>query len=121
MIELKLGKSEFKVQAPSSLATCLEFVTLWDSDDSVRLLRLCAGAIGVALDEKGLYPKYRPLKTSPIPYGRMMLERLLDDGVSAPDIYAAGSNCLLEFAKQIPKEEGVEEKANFTHSPKEGD
>lgn len=121
MIKFELGKKEFEVEPPSSLATSLEFVTLWNSDDSVALLRLCAGAIGVALDKEAIFPKYRPLKSSPIPYGRMMLERLLEEGVTASQIYKAGSTCLLEFAKKIPKEEGVEEKANFTHSPKEGD
>ena len=53
--------------------------------------------------------------------GRRMLERLLEDKISASNIYKIGSTCLLEFAKQIPTEKGVEEKANFTHSPKEED
>ena len=49
-----------------------------------------------------------------------MLERLLDEGVKASEIYSAGSASLVEFARQIPSEQGVEEKANFTRSHPEG-
>ena len=121
MIEFKLGTKDFKCEIPSSLATCLEFVTLWSSDDSVELLRLCSGAIGVALDNHAIFPRYQPFKNSPLPYGRKMLERLLEEGVTATQIYQAGSTCLVSFAKQIPSEKGVEDKANFTHSHKEED
>ena len=120
MIEFKLKSKEYKVDPPKSIATCLEFITLWSNEDPVKLLRLCAGAIGVALDSEAIYPAYKPLKHDPLSYGRIMLERLLDDGVQATHIYSGGSASLVEFAKQLPSEQGVEEKANFTRSPAEG-
>ena len=120
MIEFKLKSKEYKVDPPKSLATCLEFITLWSNEDPVSLLRLCSGAIGVALDKEAIYPAYKPLKDDPLSYGRIMLERLLEDGVKASQIYSAGSASLVEFARQIPSEEGVEDKANFTPSHPEG-
>lgn len=120
MIEFELKSNKYKVDPPKSLATCLEFITLWSNEDPVVLLRLCAGAIGVALDSKAIYPAYKPLKHDPISYGRIMLERLLDEGVQATQIYKGGSASLVEFAKQIPTEQGVEDKANFTPSQPEG-
>jgi len=120
MIEFELKSKTYKVAPPKSLATCLEFITLWSNEDAVALLRLCSGAIGVALDEEAIYPSYKPLKHDPLSYGRLMLERLLEDGIQASQIYKAGSLCLVSFARQIPSEKGVEEQANFTHSPSEG-
>lgn len=119
MIEFKLKNKEYKLDPPKSLATCLEFITLWSNEDAVTLLRLCSGAIGIALDKEAIYPAYRPLKDSPLSYGRLMLERLLEDGIQASQIYQAGSASLVEFARQIPNEQEVEEKANFIHSPSE--
>ncbi len=120
MIEFKLKSKEYKIEPPKSIATCLEFITLWSNDDPITLLRLCSGAIGVALDSVAIYPAYKPLKHDPISYGRIMLERLLEDGVKASEIYSAGSASLVEFARQIPSEQGVEDKANFNRSNPEG-
>ena len=113
-IELKLGKKTYSVENPESLATCLEFVTLWSSSADVKLLRLCAGAIGIYLDKTALYPTYKPTKEEPIEYGRKMLERLLDDKIIASNIYEAGSICLKNMFYCIPTESEVEETANFT-------
>tara|TARA_R100000655_G_C2946558_1_gene186596 strand:+ start:344 stop:715 length:372 start_codon:yes stop_codon:yes gene_type:complete len=115
-IDIKIGKKSYEGSKPDSIATCLEFVTLWTDCDGVDLLRLCSGAIGVYLDKAALYPSYKPLKEKPLSYGRKVLEALLKDGLAPAKIYEFGSLCLQDLFKQIPLEVEVEETANFTHS-----
>jgi hypothetical protein len=108
----KLGNVE--PQTPASLATCLDFVSMWGSEpDRATLGRLCAGAIGICTDHAAILPKYKPMDHTPSGYGYIIMERLLAAGVTPGDIYTHGTECLVSMAKLIPTEAEVENKANF--------
>ena len=80
MLDLgKLGKHEGKI--PSSIATCLDFVSIWGSGPNrAQLGRLCAAAIAVSVDHKRILPAYPVLSGDPISYGHKILDRLFDAG-----------------------------------------
>ena len=61
---------EIDLRAPK-IATCFEYVTLWSSsgEDTAQLGRVCAGALGVCLDYKAIFPRYRAGKMSAMEYG----------------------------------------------------
>ena len=73
----KLGKHEGKI--PSSIATCLDFVSIWGTEGPNRahLGRLCAAAIAVSVDHKRVLPAYPVTSGDPIAYGYKILDRLL--------------------------------------------
>lgn len=119
-IQIDIQKKSFVGLRPESLATCLEFVTIWGDSEGVDLLRLCSGAIGVYLDKEAVYPSYKPLKEKPLQYGRKVLEALLKDRVAPAKIYEYGSLCLKDLYQAIPLEEAVEETANFSPSTDSG-
>ena len=109
----KLGEHESKV--PSSIATCLDFVSIWGSEPNrAQLGRLCAAAIAVSVDHKRILPAYPLGSGDPIAFGYKILDRLLDAGVSPAKIYEMGSAVLLEMMRLIPSESEVEERANFS-------
>tara|TARA_R110000822_G_scaffold144811_2_gene283624 strand:+ start:1111 stop:1458 length:348 start_codon:yes stop_codon:yes gene_type:complete len=100
---------------PKSLATCLDFVAIWGSSPNrAQLGRLCAAAISLCVDHEKCLPAYPVLAGDPIGYGHKILDRLLDAGVKPAYIYEVGSNLLVEMMKEIPTEEAIEEKVNFT-------
>lgn len=108
----KLGEHEGKL--PLSMATCLDFVSLWGSDlNRAHLGRLSAAAIAVALDHKRVLPAYNVATGDPIKFGHKVLDRLLEAGVSVGSIYEMGSLVLTEMLRAISFEE-AEEKANFS-------
>ena len=115
---LKLGSwGDLKAEAPQSLATCFEFVSLWaGEEDHATIGRLCAGALGLYLDAHKRLPKYRPLKQKPLEYGYLCLNRLLENGIPPNSIFEAGSLCLIDMAAKIPTEKEVEERENFSAS-----
>lgn len=116
MIELDFGTYKKKGARPSSMALCLEFMTIWGGAENARLLRLCAAAIGVYLDHLAILPKYRPLKGNPLEYGYTILERLLESKVHPEKIYELGSICLVDMSKTIPTSKEVEDKEDFLAS-----
>jgi len=120
MLDLgKLGKHEGKI--PSSIATCLDFVSIWGSSPNrAQLGRICAAAIAVSVDYKRVLPSYPVTSGDPISYGHKILDRLFDAGVTPAKIYEMGSSLLLEMMKVIPSEKEVEEKANFLQVGEEG-
>lgn len=108
----KLGKIES--QTPASLATCLDFVSLWGSNpDHAKLGRLCAASIGICTDHAKVMPAYNVSTGDPVGYGHKCMERLLNAGVAPGYIYNVGSDLLIEMMKKIPTNEEVEETANF--------
>ena len=121
-MELKLKKlGTHQTELPKSMATCLDFVSIWGSDPNrAQLGRLCAAAIAVCLDHTKCLPAYPVGSGDPISFGHKILDRLLDAGVNAGYIYESGSALLVEMMKQIPTEEKVENKANFMQAPEEG-
>jgi len=105
---------EIDISSPS-LATCVEFVSLWSAEtDNAILARLCAGSIGVCLDHTARLPKYRPVKHRASDYGHTCLDRLLGLGVTASVIYEEGVKCLSFMSQKIPTEREVDERANFS-------
>ena len=117
-INIQLGKYSKEVAEPTDLATCLEFTLTWGeaAENNVDLLRVCSAALGVVLDKEALLPKYRPDRDKIFSYGRKILSRLLEQGVSSNEIYTAGSAVLSAMAKAIPQKKEVEEKQDFFHS-----
>lgn len=116
MIELDFGTSKKQGSRPASLAVCLEFMTIWGSAEDARLLRLCAAALGVYLDHLAIFPKYKPMKQTPLEYGFTLLERLLENKVAPEKIYELGSLCLMDMSKTLPSSKEVEEKEDFLAS-----
>ena len=117
-MQLDLGNwGKMEGEAPNSLATAFEFVTLWAGEnDNSTIGRLCAGALGIYLDKTRKLPKYNPAKNKPLEYGFTCLDRLLAAGIVPVAIYEAGAICLADMATKIPSEEEVVEVENFTHS-----
>tara|TARA_X000000950_G_scaffold51657_1_gene61109 strand:- start:672 stop:1043 length:372 start_codon:yes stop_codon:yes gene_type:complete len=112
-MHLKLSKwGTVSAQCPN-LATCLEFVSSWTSatGDIAVLTRICAGAIGAVA--KSRLPAYRPSVHKPSEYGHICLDRLLSAGMTLSSILKVGTKVLQYLAEQIPKEDEVEEEADF--------
>ncbi len=106
------------VQMPKSMATSLDFVSIWGSEPNrAQLGRICAAVIAVCVDHARVLPSYPVATGDPIAFGHKCLDRLLGAGVGAGEIYAIGSQLLIEMLKEIPSEEAVEEQANFTNPP----
>tara|TARA_R110002012_G_scaffold320165_1_gene542619 strand:- start:654 stop:1022 length:369 start_codon:yes stop_codon:yes gene_type:complete len=115
----KLGGRQ-QIQSPS-LATCFEFVSIWSTNSDMAVTsRLCAGALGVCLDHLAILPKYKPAVHKPSNYGHLILDRLLEKGISPSAIFDNGTKCLSLMATKIPTQEDVEEEINFS-SPPNGD
>ena len=114
----KLG--ELQTERPN-LASCMEYVTLWisNADNPAILARICAGAIGLAIDKTAKLPKYRAGIHKPLEYGYICLDRLLEAGITSNVIYEEGTKCLTFFADALPKEEEVQDKMAFLAQKKE--
>jgi hypothetical protein len=109
----KLGKHEAKI--PTSLATCVDFVSIWGSEPNrAQLGRLCAAAIAVSVDHAKVLPKYKIQTGDPIEFGHKIMDRLLEAGVPLASVYQYGSEILVNFMKVIPSEDSVEENVNFS-------
>lgn len=109
----KLGQHE--IQVPSSLATCLDFVSIWGSEPNrAQLGRLCASAVAVAVDHSKVLPAYPVTSGDPVKFGHKVLDRLMDAGVTPGEVYEYGTQVLMEMMKAIPTEQEVEDQANFT-------
>lgn len=109
----KLGEHE--IHMPKSLATCVDFVSIWGSEPNrAQLGRLCAAAIAVGVDHAKILPAYKIASGDPILFGHKIMDRLLGSGVLLSDVYEMGSLVLVEMMKAIPTEEDVEQTANFT-------
>ena len=115
----KLGKHEGRL--PSSIATCLDMVSIWGSQPNrAQLGRICAAAIAVSVDYKRVLPAYPVTSGDPSSYGHKILDRLFAAGVTPAQVYEMGSEVLLEMMRVIPSEQEVEEQANFTQEGEEG-
>lgn len=112
----KLGGRR-SIKSPS-LAICFEFVSVWSTNtDMSTTARLSAGSIGVCLDHLAILPKYKPSIHKPSNYGHLILDRLLEKGITPGEIFEEGTKCLSLMASKIPTQEAVEEKVNFSNAP----
>lgn len=120
-MQYQLGKlGETGVARPTSLATCLDFVSIWASEPNRAVLgRICAGAIGVCSQSNRL-PSYRPANGDPVGYGHVIMERLLEANVSPSEIYEIGAKCLTMMASAIPTKNEVETTADFLPQTEDG-
>lgn len=114
----QLGKiGEIHVEPPSSLAICFEIISVWSSNpDHATLGRLCACAIGICTESKPFLPSYRPERDKLLEYGFRVLERLLERGVTASQIYNVGLECLMLCSAKLPSEEEITNIENFSSS-----
>lgn len=109
----KLGKHN--IILPKSLAVMVDLTSVWAGGlNRAQLGRVCACAIAVGIDHTKRLPAYPVAEGDPIKFGFKVMERLLDNGVSISDIYDYGSKILVMMFEALPKEEQIEEQANFT-------
>lgn len=106
------------VVPPTNLAICLELVSIWSSEpDRAGLFRICAAAIGVAVDGTRRLPHYRFQDGNINGYGGTILERLLEAGVTPSAIVEYGTHVLAQCVSKIPTEQDVEDTADFLAEP----
>lgn len=109
----KLGEHE--IQVPSSLATCLDFVSVWGGNpNKAQLGRICASAIAVAVDHAQVLPAYPVTTGDPVKFGHKVMDRLLESGVTPAKVYEYGTQVLMEMMRVIPTEQEVEDQADFS-------
>ena len=120
-IEFEFRQKIITLKPPKSLATSMDFVSVWSSDiPRSHFSRLCAGAISVSSPKGSGLPRYDISQGDPIAFGYGSLNALLSSGVTPSRIYTVGSQLLAFMAKSIPTEEEIEEATNFSN-PKEGE
>lgn len=122
-MKIKLGSFEKEFEPQINIATCLEFVLVWgeSSDDSASLLRLHSAALGVALEQFAMLPRYKPETDKIKPYGYKVLDRLVTKNVTSSEIFAAGGVVLQYMMSKIPNQKKVEEKEDFFYSADQED
>ena len=119
-MKFKLGKlGTAEAVAPSSVATCWDFVMIFAGNSNrAQKLRLYASAIAVCVDKSAKLPKY-PIHTGdPVAFGHTILDRLFEVGLDVGTISEYGDQCILMMIKKTNTLGGVEEKVNFS-SPNE--
>lgn len=115
-IEFEYRQKILTLTPPKSLATCMDFVSVWSSDiPRSHFTRLCAGAISLAAPKGQGFPRYDIGQGDPIAFGHGSLDVLLSSGVTPSRIYTVGSQLLAFMAKVIPTEEEIEEETNFSN------
>ena len=121
-MNIKLGNFQRDIELNIELATCLEFTLTWSDsvDDPSSLVRINAAALGVVLDEFALLPSYKPERDKILIYGFKVLQRLLEKNVPLADIYSSGTKALSAMAERMPKQESIDDKKDFFHSPEQG-
>jgi hypothetical protein len=108
-----MNLQDIQLKKPRSLGVCMQFTALWAGNlDRAELAQLCAGALGVCISLDGI-PHYRPSQGKPLDYGFAVMEWLLEKDVPASLIYKKGRECLLLMSSSLPKENEVEDTANF--------
>jgi len=104
---------ELSVVKPN-LAAALDIVATWgDNPSRAQIGRLCAAAMGICCPSVHL-PGYSMIDCHPIAYGGRCLERLLNKGVAASDIYSFGAEIINFMAEQLPLEKEVQAAEDFT-------
>ncbi len=109
----KYGK--FDLNAPASVATCLDYVMIWGgSPNKAQLVRLYASAIAICTGCISL-PRYNVATGDPIAHGHLCLERLITEAkLDIADIADIGISCLGLMMQQTAVFNEVEERENFT-------
>ena len=95
-MNITLNDEQLSCSQPS-LAAALDVVSIWGINPSrAHVGRLCAAAIGLCCQEARL-PRYSMIDAAPIPYGGRVLEKLLDRGIHAEEIYTQGLELIKSF------------------------
>ena len=116
-IEFEFKQRILKLKAPSSLATCLDFVCIWSTDiNRAKFTRLCAGAIAVSAPAGRGLPSYDISQSDPVAFGHGAVEALLKGGCNLANVYTIGSKLLAQMAKSIPTDDAIENAENFTEA-----
>ena len=114
-IEMKWKGETINLYPPTSLATCLDFVSCWGSEQNrSRLSRLCAAAIAIGAPRGSGFPVYDITQADPYSYGHGAANVLLENKVSPGIIFTVGTQLLAMMAKRIPTGEELEDAVNFT-------
>lgn len=100
-MKLKLGKlGTADAEIPKSMALCSDFVNIWVSQpNAAQIYRLHAAAMGACAKYK--LPAYPVQKGDPVGYGFVILDRLLEAGVSPESIYEQGGKLLEGMLKKV--------------------
>jgi hypothetical protein len=100
---------------PKSMATCLDFVSIWSSDiNRAKFTRLCAAAIAVCAPNGIGLPSYDISQSDPVSFGHGATDALLNGGCTISNIYTIGGQLLADMAKTLPNDDEVEQAENFT-------
>jgi len=111
-----LGES-VQLTRPKSFAIINDLVTAWTGSPSrVHLSRLCAASIGVCVQGA---PRYNVVEGDPVAYGALALDWFMGRGVPPSVLYSVGPGVLHSLALFLPKEQEVEEIADFTEAKEE--
>jgi hypothetical protein len=114
-IEMKWKGGTINLEPPKSLATCLDFVSCWGSEQNrSKLSRLCAAAIAVGAPSGNGFPTYDITQADPYSYGHGAANALLENGIGPGVIFEKGTQLLALMAQRIPTGGELDETVNFT-------
>ena len=119
-LEFEFRQKIIRLTPPKSLATCMDFVSVWSSQiPRSQFSRLCAGAIAVSAPSGSGLPRYDIALGDPVAFGHGALDTLLSSGVTPSRIYTSGAQLLGIMAQGIPTEEEIESAINFSDPTEE--
>ena len=102
-----LNGQEYQVHKPN-LASALDFVAMWSTNPSrAHIGRLCAASIGLVCPALHM-PGYSMVDAMPIAYGGKCLQRLLEKGITASEVYTVGADILVWLAGLLPQQPEIE-------------
>ena len=80
-LEFEFRQKIIRLTPPKSLATCMDFVSVWSSQiPRSQFSRLCAGAIAVSAPSGSGLPRYDIALGDPVAFGHGALDTLLSSG-----------------------------------------
>lgn len=122
IFELKTIGRQLEPRPIINAAICLDLVSVWASNpNKAQLFRICAAAIGCAIDHTARLPKYRYLDGAIMEYGGRILERLLEAGITPSAIVEYGTHVLALCVERIPSDDEIEAQADFLAPPPAAD
>ena len=111
---------DLQIRKPESWTALCDLTVSWPTDPEdprsrARLVRCCAAAIGLVLDdERILLPSYRTESMDLVAYGVSVVEVLIPRRVQLAEIIRAGREIGDWLAGTMPSEQEVSQTADFT-------
>ena len=111
---------DLQIRKPSSWTALADLTVCWptEPDDPThrsRLLRCCAAAIGLVINDERLpLPSYRTASMDLVAYGESVIEVLIPRGVQLGEIIRGGRTVADWLTTTLPSEQEVSDTADFT-------